>query len=378
MKLDQENLAEAIEKGRSILPQECFGVVVLGSTGVGKSTLVNAFFPDAKAETGFGLPITQNAKWFPEERKKDQSLRILDTRGLEEKDYQQTLDAAIAAVKDSNCSEDENDHAHVAWLLIKEGSARVQESHIEIAKRFTEADIPVIAVITQAIQRNEEFQAEVRKLLPEVKDVLLVNSEPFEVVGHTIDAFGLPELYYATSRAMPEGGKSRNAFQDAADPAIVPLSDKRDLALRRVKFFTGIATGVGAIPIPIADAAILMPTQAAMMLGISRAYGMKVGENSSIALLSAVTTPVVATTAGTAFAGALLKVFPVIGWLITGAVAGSITFAIGSVYTKFLHYLYEKNGDFPPQVSQVIEEFPEFYNEHASVIKEALKLLKKK
>ena len=380
MNFSDEKLAEVIEKGSKALPQECVGVVVLGSTGAGKSTLVNAFFPDAKAETGFGAPITQDAKWFPEER--TGSLRILDTKGLEEKDYQQTVDAAVAAVRESNRSKDENDHAHVAWLLVKEGSARVQESHIEVAKRFNEQGIPVIAVITQAIQRNEEFKAAVIKLLPEVKDVVHVNSEPFEVAGHTIPVFGLPELYFATSRAMPEDRKSRNAFQQSADQTIVPLSDKRALALKRAKYYSAVATTVGATPIPIADAALLIPTQAAMIVSISNAYGMKVDKDSSAALLTAVAAPVAATAAGTALVGSLFKFFPglgtLVGAVITGAAAGSITLAIGNAYTRFLHYLCEKNGNTPPRTSQITEGFAEFYKEHASEIKDALKLLKKK
>ena len=383
MKFDQEKLAEVIEETSKRLAQECVGVVALGSTGTGKSTLVNTFFPDAKAETGFGAPITQDAKWFPEERKKGQILRILDTKGLEEKAYQQTVDAAVAAVRNSNSSKDENDHAHVAWLLIKEGSARVQESHIEVVKQFTELGIPVIAVITRAIERNEEFHAKVRELLPEVKDVVLVNSVPCEIAGtgHTVPVFGMPELYYATSRAMPEDEKSRNAFQRSADQTIVPLDDKRDLALKRVKFASAAAATAGATPIPIADAGILMTIQAAMIVSISNAYGMKVDKGSSMALLAAVAAPVAATAFGTALVGSLFKFFPGLGTLvgaaITGTVAGSITLAIGHLYTQFLHHLCEENGNTPPQTSQITEEFAEFYKEHGSEIKEALKLFKK-
>ena len=383
MKFDQEKLTEVLEEAKKIRTDECVGVVVLGSTGVGKSTLVNAVFPDAEAETGIGAPVTQGAAWFPEERKNKEKLRILDTKGLEEKDYQQTLGAAMVAVGNSNSSEDENDHAHVAWLLVSEESARVQQSHMDIAKRFDEEGIPVIAVITKAFRRNEEFQTKVRELLPEVKDVVLVNSEPFEVAGTTVDVFGLPELYYATSRAMPKDGKCRNAFREMADSAIVPLSDKRELARKRVKTASVAAAAIGgANPIPIADAALLIPTQAAMIVSISSAYGMKVDKESSVALLTAVAAPVAATAVGTALVGSLFKLFPGIGTLvgavITGTVAGSITLAIGNVYMQFLNHLCERNGNTPPQTSQIIEGFSEFYKEHASEIEESLKMLKKK
>ena len=381
MNFDQEKLSEVLKEAKKLRTDECVGIVVLGSTGVGKSTLVNAVFPDAKAETGIGGPVTQGAKWFPEERRNKEKLRILDTQGLEEKDYQQTLGAAMVAVGNSNSSEDINDHAHVAWLLVSEDSARVQQSHMDITKRFDEEGIPVIAVITKAFRRSKEFQTKVQELLPEVKDVVLVNSEPFEVADTTVDVFGLPELYKATSRAMPEDGKCRNAFREMADSAIVPLSEKRALALKRVKTASAAATLVGVTPIPIADATLLIPTQAAMIVSISNAYGMKLDKESSMALLTAVAAPLAATAVGTALVGSLFKFFPglgtLVGAVITGATAGSITLAIGNAYTQFLHYLCEENGNTSPQTSQVTEGFAEFFKEHDSEIKEALNLLKK-
>jgi len=79
MEFDNNKLGKILDSAIQKLPVQCVGVVVLGSTGVGKSTLVNAFFSDAGAKTGYGSPITQEAEWFPKERNKDTKFRIQDS-----------------------------------------------------------------------------------------------------------------------------------------------------------------------------------------------------------------------------------------------------------------------------------------------------------
>ncbi|MBC6437016.1 MAG: DUF697 domain-containing protein [Rhodobacteraceae bacterium] len=366
-----------LEKAKERLPVECVGVAVLGSTGTGKSTLVNAFFPGAKAKTGYGAPITQEAEWFPKKRDKHTRFRILDTRGFEEKDYEETVEAALEAVDETNESEDRNDHAHIAWLVIKEGSGRVQDSHKDIATRFTEAGIPVIAVLTEAIADDEEFRGEVRKLLPEVKDVIPVNSIPKGTRAGSIEPFGLDTLYGVTSRSVPP--RSAHALTESADSSLVPIEEKRELAKRRVKWAAAAAAAAGTIPIPIVDAVVLMPIQASMIVSISRAYGMKVDKESSMALVAAIAVPVAATSGGSALTASIMKFVPGAGTLagsaIGGTTASAITGAIGRVYMMFLHKLCEANGNNPPQTSQVVRQFGEFYKEHGAIIAEALKTI---
>lgn len=62
-------------------------ILIAGSTGVGKSTLINAIFQGNLAVTGQGRPITPNTR----EIKKDGiPLSIFDSRGLEMADFSAT------------------------------------------------------------------------------------------------------------------------------------------------------------------------------------------------------------------------------------------------------------------------------------------------
>lgn len=61
-------------------------IIVVGKSGVGKSTLINSLFRDKIAETGLGRPITTEIRKI---EKKDYPMAIYDTPGFELSEGQQ-------------------------------------------------------------------------------------------------------------------------------------------------------------------------------------------------------------------------------------------------------------------------------------------------
>lgn len=73
-----EQITELIQKEYKELKN--LNVMILGKTGVGKSTLVNNMFSEKLAETGVGKPVTDKIHQLS---KPDYPLTIFDTPGLE-------------------------------------------------------------------------------------------------------------------------------------------------------------------------------------------------------------------------------------------------------------------------------------------------------
>ncbi|MCQ2679601.1 50S ribosome-binding GTPase [Helicobacter pylori] len=99
-------------------------VLLMGATGVGKSSLINALFGKEIAKAGVGKPVTQHLEKYIDEQK---GLILWDTKGIEDKDYHDTMQSIKKEMEDSFKTLSEKEAIDVAYLCVKETSSRVQE-----------------------------------------------------------------------------------------------------------------------------------------------------------------------------------------------------------------------------------------------------------
>ena len=140
-----------------------FNILVLGQTGVGKSTLINSVLKlpaEEEAQTGTGKPITQGIKDY--ESSSVKGLRLWDSRGIELKDY------GIDAVEKSTYEliqkqislKDPDQFIHCIWYCVS--GDRIQDSERDLLLRlmntYQDSILPIIVVYTKSTDSEKTKQ----------------------------------------------------------------------------------------------------------------------------------------------------------------------------------------------------------------------------
>ncbi len=121
--LNMDKLHEHFKNLKGIKESK-MNILLMGYTRSGKSSLINALFGKEIAKTGVGKPITQHLEKHIDEQK---GLILWDTKGIEDKDYHDTMQSIKKEMEDSFKTLDEKEAIDVAYLCVKETSFRVQE-----------------------------------------------------------------------------------------------------------------------------------------------------------------------------------------------------------------------------------------------------------
>ncbi len=330
---------EALKKAQQMSQEtsDGFNIFVVGKSGVGKSTLINAVFGEKLAKTGSGSPKTQNIKEY-----KSKDFSIFDTKGLELEDYDSTK-AQIAEFLAQKQTGNEDEQIHIAWLCIAESGRRIERADIELWELMQKNHIPSILVITKAEQDKDEngelFSQLVKKEFKteELQRVRALQIEDDE--GNLKKVKGIDMLVSKTYFLAPQA--KRNAFgrKQIYDKAM-QRQERKKRADSIINRYTAAASTVAASPIPFSDIAILLPTQAAMIVHISSIYDLELSLESAKKLSLAFGVVVGVGFAARAVAANLVKFIPVVGsvagGVINAGVAGTITKLMGEAYIAYL------------------------------------------
>ena len=297
-------------------------IALYGATGAGKSTLLNAIFGAPIAETGIGDPVTSTTELFVNDTG---TLGIYDGAGLEIGERSPFRDIRRRITK--NRKGDTDALIHVAWYCVNSQTDRIEPGQKRIIADVAASGIPVMLVLTKVSVRDGAVDPAAVAFADAIEAMKLpiVTGRPV-VTASVNDAFngvgqyGLDNLLEATYRVVPEAQRIALAAAQRVD-----LSIKARYARSWIAGAVAFAGGVGATPIPLADAAVLIPAQAAMMAKIASVYGIPKAKAAKLVG----STTVLAAAGGKVAAANLLKLVPGVGLVISAGVAATITAVLG-------------------------------------------------
>lgn len=339
-------------------------ILVIGDSGVGKSTLINAVLGEEIAESGFGDKGTTKELKVYESDVLD--FRIIDTVGFEPSFFKRMGAVNVVkkwsktAVKEGR----ENSEINVIWFCVEGTSSKLFPEAIKSLSKATSMypSVPIIVVITKSYSKPEreknihmveevfgklKSSKNLKGIIPVVALIYEIDEEQF------VAQEGITELIDMTYELIPEGMQAARKDIEA-----FKLNRKRSFAQTAIATFTLSAVAIAAIPIPLSDAALLSPLEIGEINSLAKIYGIKNDKNSKRFLNSVVE----AGTVGLAAKAAInaLKAIPAINLaasVINAAVAGAIVLGIGEVcvYTYEQIYLGNKSLDDVDWINKIIE-----------------------
>lgn len=266
-------------------------ILVIGNSGVGKSTLINAVLGDERAETGWGSTgTTGELKLYSND---ELPFNIIDSIGFEPSLINRTR--AIWAVKcwsrESASDGGEEKQINAIWYCVDGASRKLFPESIASLTKATKMweSVPVIVVITKSVAKGEQQEniqmahnafARQKRHSANLKKVIPVVAQAYQIDDDMIvEPRGIAELIDATNALLPEGVRAAEK-----DVKTYKLKRKRAMA-RGVTATCAVAgAGVAAVPIPIPDAAPLSAIEVGEIEAISRIYKIEKNEDSSALL----------------------------------------------------------------------------------------------
>ncbi len=344
------------------------GVLLMGATGVGKSSLLNEIFGRDIAATGVGSPYTKKIDVY---ESKDCAVRLYDSKGYEvgkDAEFENDVLAKLqnASQKDIN----------VVWYCISCLGGRVQDIDLKAISKISNTNCPIAVILTKADGEDEETISALRKTLrSEFTDESILPI--FEFTIKLPEFCQKKELVEWTIQKMPE--QLKMAF--VAEQTEL-LAAKKEEVRKIIKQSVVAAAAATATPIPFADSALLVSNELAMMARILKVYNLgnlssafeKMGLGSVLCGLL--------TKCGRALAGNLIKLIPgvgsILGATINAAVASSITWTLGIAISRTCEMAWEKllSGK-KDDLVHILEQFAPMVGETAKALAQKGKISEK-
>ena len=190
------------EKSKNNYSMNHLNIVLVGRSGVGKTTLINTFLKyDEKdyLKVGFGKPCTMGEPEY-KTSKNMPLIRLADSRGIELNNYgiDELNESINNFIKSKLRSENPDEFVHCIWYCIT--GNRLEDIEIEtlnkLASIYKINSIPIIMVYTQALSNSniEKMKIFIQENCTFNFDFVSVLAKPEIINTITIPSSGIKEL----------------------------------------------------------------------------------------------------------------------------------------------------------------------------------------
>lgn len=353
--IDRKPFIDASERAKSRYGR--FNLGIVGGTGVGKSSLVNAVFGEDRAKVGKGLPVTTGVHYYQNKS----TLGIWDFEGFEigsNKSPADTLREHLKTIAEKPADQ----QIAVIWYCVMAKTDRLTRTDVDLIRELDSSGLPVVLVLTKVewtknpITGKYKASADTEEFRVWLENPVDENGNPIDLpVRHVIltatkgkgAGQGLGELVAQTLNLSSKDEK--DAFRIAQR---LNLRWKRELARPVIAAATTTAAASAAVPIPVTDAASLAPIQMAMMGRIATIYDLELKSMLSAPALAQLGAQI----AGKALARSFVKLIPGAGSAINATIAGALTAATGEAWLRLCEKVHMGEVDLA-QINDVWRDY---------------------
>ncbi|MDF0552679.1 GTPase [Kamptonema sp. UHCC 0994] len=233
-------------------------VLVIGSTGVGKSTLISSILKVSISDS-----VTQTISDKPYQNP-GLPIAIYDTPGIEnDKKQENRVKQQIAEFIKQQKSKEPEDQIHAIWYCVN--SLVTRKTQIDgcwissIAK-----ELPVIAVITRASGVEKGWLEPFLMDISDIQRVVPIMAQEEKTHLYDIQPYGLQSLLSITEDLLEDIAKT--AISNA-------IKAKADLSFGWCRDGCSTVLATALLPVPMVQTSIVAYLQFRMLVNISKAFG---------------------------------------------------------------------------------------------------------